>query len=306
MIPRDALSLANELDEAWHDQPRTFEREAVTRFWGLLTLPARVLDPLRPRVMLRAATVLRNARFKGDPVKGMFFANKDFTEVDGLFLQVGSSLGHPRGEDAWVVEVERKTAHEQGDYYLAIQRARKFAEYFSRQFRVRARAVVIFEDDGGKYSYQDFDGDVLLIPMSTLRDRTRGLSFPSLSDLPGVACDKTLMKLALMRQLVAVDPNHPSWYGGPLALGRDIDEEGLAVHLPVVGHQDTGALPDSLGKWLAKERESDGHLAERVNQYLDELHQKGMLDGRLPAPRLSHEGGPVVLRVLSAENEDPL
>ncbi len=81
----DALALANELDAAWHDQPRLFEREAITRFWGLLTLPARVLDPLRPREMLRSTTVLRNARFKGDPVKGMFFANKDFTEVDGLF-----------------------------------------------------------------------------------------------------------------------------------------------------------------------------------------------------------------------------
>ncbi len=27
----DALTLANTLDEAWHDQPRSFEREALTR-----------------------------------------------------------------------------------------------------------------------------------------------------------------------------------------------------------------------------------------------------------------------------------
>lgn len=306
MIRLDALALANELDTAWHDQPRSFEREAVTRFWGLLTLPARVLDPVRPREMLRSATVLRNSRFKGDPVKGMFFTNKDFTEVDGLFLQVGSSLGHPRGEDVWVVEVERKSAHEQGDYYLAIQRARKFAEFFSNQFRVRARPVVIFEDDGGKFTYQDFDGEVLLISMTALRDRTRGLSFPSLSDLPGVASDKTLVKLAILRQLVADDPNHPAWYAGSLALARDVDADGLALHLPVVGHQDTGRLPDTLGKWLTKEREVDTHLGERIDRYLDELYEKGVLDRRQPVPRLSHDGGQVVLRLLRAESEDPL
>ena len=80
MTRQDALALANELDDAWHDQTRSFEREAVTRFWGLLTLPARALEARRPRELLKAATVLRNARFKGDQVKGMFFANKDFTE----------------------------------------------------------------------------------------------------------------------------------------------------------------------------------------------------------------------------------
>lgn len=53
---QDALALANKMDESWHDQSRSFEREAVTRFWRLLTLPARALDPERPRSMLRAAT----------------------------------------------------------------------------------------------------------------------------------------------------------------------------------------------------------------------------------------------------------
>lgn len=301
----DALALANVMDEAWHDQPRSFEREAVTRFWGLLTLPARVLNPSRPRELLRSATVLRNARFKGESVKSMFFADKDFTEVDALLLQVGSSLGHPRGEDAWVLEVERKSANQQGDYYVAIQRARKFAELLSRQFRVRARAVVIYEDDGGKYSYPDFDGDVLLIQMGVLRDRTRGLRFPSLSDLPGLACDKTLVKLALLRQLVASDPNLPDWYAGALSLGRDVDAEGWPLHLPVVGHQDTDRLPDTLSKWLIKERESDAHLAQRVDTYLDELHAKGELDLRRPAPRLSAFGGQTVLKLLRAESEEP-
>ena len=49
----DVLTLANELDTAWHKQPRGFEREAITRFWGLLTLPARALDPTLPRTLLR-------------------------------------------------------------------------------------------------------------------------------------------------------------------------------------------------------------------------------------------------------------
>lgn len=301
----DALTLANQMDETWHDQARSFEREAVTRFWGLLTLPARVLDPERPRAMLRAATVLRNARFKGDAVKSMFFANKDYTEVDALFLSVGSSLGHQRGEDAWVVEVERKSAHQQGDYYIAIQRARKFAELLSRRFQLRARAVVIYEDDGGRYSYAGFEGDVLLIQMAVLRDRTRGLRFPSLSDIPGVASDKTLMKLALLRQLVARDPNHPAWYAGPLALGREVDADGWPLHLPVVGHQDTDGFPESLAKWLARERESDGHLAERIDRYFDELHAKGEIEARQPAPRLSAKGGQTVLKLLRTENEEP-
>jgi hypothetical protein len=301
----DALALANRMDEAWHDQPRSFEREAVTRFWGLLTLPARVLDPERPRAMLSAASVLRNARFKGDAVKGMFFANKDFTEVDALFLSVGSSLGHVHGEAAWVVEVERKSANQQGDYYLAIQRAREFAALLRAQFGVHARPVVIFEDDGGRYSYKDFDGEVLLISMGALRERTRGLRFPSLGDLPGLACDKTLVKLAILRQLVAGDPNHPEWYGGPLALVRAIEADGLNLHLPVVGHQDTGKLPNVVGSWLARDRETELHLADRIDRYLGELHASTMLERLSPAPRLSFEGGQVVLNLLRVESEEP-
>lgn len=300
----DALALANEFDEAWHDQPRSFEREALARFWGLLTLPARVLDPLRPREMLRATTVLRNARFEGEPVKGMFFANKTFTEVDGLFLQVGSSLGHEHGEDAWVVEVERKVAHQQGDYYVAIQRARKFAEFLSQRFAVRARPVVIFEDDGGRLSYQAFEGEVLLIAMRALRERTQGLSFPTLADLPGVGSDRTLVKMALLRQLVTRDPNHPGWYGGPLALARASQPDGISLHMPVVGHQNADAFPGSLLRWLSGAREHDGHLGERVDRYLDQLHRKGVLDRRKPAPRLSIEGGQLVLRLLQAEQGD--
>lgn len=299
----DALALANEMDEAWHDQPRSFEREAVTRFWGLLTLPARALDHARPRTMLREAIVLRNARFKGDAVKGMFFSNKDFTEVDALFLSVGSSLGHPSGDDAWVVEVERKSAYQQGDYYLAIQRARKFAELLSERFRLRARAVVIFEDGGGRYSYPDFDGDVLVIPMSSLRQRTNGLRFPSLSDLPGLASDKTLVKLVALRHLVAGDPNHPTWYGGPLALAREMEATGWDIHLPVVGHQDTGILPDSVATWIARERETEVHLQERIERYLRELHSRSMLERLVPAPRLSIGGGQVVLRLFRSEFE---
>lgn len=300
----DALALANELDATWHEQPRSFEREAVTRLWGLLTLPARVLDPLRPREMLRAATVLRNARFAGDPVRNMFFANKDFTEVDGIFLDVGSSLGHPRGQDAWVVEVERKSAHEHGDYYVAIQRARRFAELLTRQFGLRARAVVIYEDESGKLSYPDFDGEVLMVAMSVLRDRTRGLAFPAIHDLPGWAGDKTLVKMALLRQLVVSDPNHPAWYGGPLALAREVEADGLSLHKPVVGHQDTDQLPRELRAWLARARESEAELTTRIDRYLDELHARGVLERRAPSPRLSFEGGHVALRILRAEAEE--
>lgn len=301
----DALMLANEMDDAWHAQSRSFEREAVTRFWGLLTLPARALNPERPRELLRSATVFRNARFKGESIKDMFFDNKDFTEVDALFLGVGSCLGHARGNDAWIVEVERKSGNQQGDYYVAIQRARKFAQLLARQFGLQARAAVIYEDNGGKFSYPDFDGDVLLIGMGALRDRTRGIRFPALSDLPGVGCDKTLVKLALLRQLAAGDPNLPNWYAGALAMAREIDADGVPLHLPAVGHQDTDGLPDSLTKWLVRERESDPHLADRIDRYFEELRAAGALERRLPAPRLSEAGGQTALRLLYSEREEP-
>ena len=164
-VPDDALSLANALDEAWHAQPRSFEREALTRFYGLLSLAAGVLSPGRPREMLREATVLRNTRFKGTQIKSMFFGDQEFTEVDGIFLKVGSTLGHLPGDDAWVVEVERKSAHGQGDYYKAIQRANKFAHLLGERFGLRVRPVVIFEDEGGRYSARSFEGEVLLLEL---------------------------------------------------------------------------------------------------------------------------------------------
>ncbi len=304
MIREDALDLANELDAEWHGQGRMFEREAVARFWALLTLPARILGADRPREMLTSATVVRNARFFGDAVKSMFFADKDFTEVDALFFGVGSSLGHPRGDEAWVVEVERKAGNGQGDYYVAAQRARKFAEYFSARFRIRAWPVVIYEDDGGKLTYQHLDQNVLFIAMGPLRERTRGLRFPSLADIPGLASDKTLVKLALIRQLVAADPNHPGWYGGPRAFARDIESDGLPLQIPVVGHQETTRIPEQLTKWLALERETDDHLEDRISRFLRELHEAGVLDKLKPAPRLSLSGGRIALRLLRAEQQE--
>ena len=305
MTRPDALDLANAMDEQWHPQPRSFEREAVSRFWGLLTLPARILDGGRPRLMLRSANVLRNARFKGGAVRGMFFDNKDFTEVDALFLSVGSAVGHLQGDDAWVVEVERKSANQQGDYYLAIQRARAFAQLLASQMGIRARPAVIFEDDGGRYSYKDFDGDVLLISMSSLREKTAGLRFPSIWDLPGLASDKTLVKLAILRQLVTVDPNHPAWYGGPLGLARSIEAGEVSLKLPAVGHQDVSRMGPDVGGWLARERETDTHLEERLERYLTELIDSGMLEPRSSAPRLSLDGGNVVLNLVRAEAEEP-
>ena len=206
----DLLTLANELDDTWHNQSRSFEREAITRFWGLLTMPARALDPELPRQLLRHATVLRNARFEGRLVEQMFFSNKRFTEIDAVFFDVGSPLGHLGGRDAWVVEVERKQANEHGDYYLAIQRARRFCELLERRFGVRGRPVVVYEDNDGQLSARTFDEGVLLITMSELRDRTRGLRFETIADLPGAGSDRLLVKLGLLHQLIDHDQNIPA------------------------------------------------------------------------------------------------
>ncbi len=302
--PDDALSLANALDKAWHAQPRCFEREALTRFYGLLSLAAGVLSPGRPREMLREATVLRNTRFKGTQIKKMFFGEQEFTEVDGIFLKVGSTLGHLPGDDAWVVEVERKAAHGHGDYYKAIQRAKRFAGLLAQRFGQRVRPVVIYEDEAGRLNLNSFEDGVLLIPMGALRARTRGLSFPSLADMPGVACDKTLVKLALLRQLTAADPHHPGWYGGPLALARAAELDGIDLHLPVVGHQNTDTMPTSLANYLSRERETDAHLEVRIERRLNELVQAGVLATLHPAPRLSLAGGDAALRLLAAERTE--
>ena len=300
----DILDLVNACDSEWHGQPRSFEREAVTRFWGLLTLPARALDPVLPRKLLATATVLRNARFTGRAVQEMFFEDQHFTEVDALFFGVGSSLGHPRGLDAWIVEVERKQGHHQGDYFRAMHRARQFAALFLQRFGIQARPVVIYEDDGGKLTYKTFDGDVLLITMSTLRDRTRGLSFTSPHDIPGAACDRTLVKLALLRQLVTKDPNVPGGFGTPAALARAAHLDGWPVRLPVLGHQQVDQLPSTLAGWFEQGCEGDKHLSDRVAKYVEELVEAGLLESAFPDPRLTYDGGQAVLRALRAEDQE--
>jgi hypothetical protein len=298
----DALTLANELDDDWHNQSRSFEREAVTRFWGLLTLPARALDPALPRKLLKATTVLRNARFTGSAVSEMFFADQQFTEVDAIFFNVGSPLGHDRGDDAWVVEVERKSGHGHGDYFRAMHRARQFSDLIHQRFGVRARPVVIYEDEGGKLSYKTFDGDVLLITMSTLRERTRGLTFPSMLDIPGGASDRTLVKLAVLRQLVSRDPNVPGGLPSSAALARAIVADGWPLRHPVAGHQSVDALPDSVERWFKLEREDDNHIAARLDKYLAEMLERGLVDRLTPQPRLSYDGGTVALRAMRAES----
>ena len=296
----DLLTLANALDDAWHGQSRSFEREAITRFWGLLTMPARALDPNLPRKLLRRATVLRNARFEGRSVEEMFFSNKKFTEVDAIFFDVGSPLGHQSGNDAWVVEVERKQGNNQGDYYLAIQRARRFCQLLEDRFQVNARPVVVYEDDGGKLSYAKFDGDVLLLTMSELRARTRGLRFNAVGDIPGAGSDRLLVKLGLLRQLVDQDPNVPGGFGDALALARTAEVTGWPMQLPVYGHQNVERLPTSTALWFARARQPEARFVARIEKYVGELVADGLLVAPPPHARLTLEGGDAVLKTLRA------
>lgn len=296
----DLLTLANQLDDAWHRQSRSFEREAVTRFWGLLTMPARALDPELPRQLLRHATVLRNARFEGRLVEEMFFSNKRFTEIDAVFFDVGSPLGHLGGRDAWVVEVERKQAHGHGDYYLAIQRARRFCELLERRFGVRGRPVVVYEDNDGQLSARTFDEGVLLITMSELRDRTRGLRFETIADLPGAGSDRLLVKLGLLRQLIDHDPNIPGAFPSALALAETAERNGWPMRLPVYGHQNVDTLPTTLPDWFAVAAQPAAKFDERIRKYVDELVADGLLEAAPPHARLTYQGGDAVLRVLRA------
>lgn len=296
----DLLTLANRLDDAWHGQSRSFEREAVTRLWGLLTMPARALDPELPRALLRRATVLRNARFEGRGVQQMFFASKQFTEVDAIFFDVGSPMGHLEGDDAWVVEVERKQGNQQGDYYLAIQRADRFCELLRERFGIRARPVVVYEDDDGRLSNRTFDRGVLLVTMSDLRARTGGLRFDTIDDIPGAGSDRTLVKLGLLRQLVDVDPNVPNTFPDAATIARVAERGGWPMRLPVYGHQNVDNLPDATNAWFTRAAQPEDRFVARIEKYVGELVADGLLASPPPHPRLTLAGGDAVLELLRA------
>lgn len=140
--------------------------------------------------------------------------------------------------------------------------------------------------------------------MTTLRERTRGLTFRSPHDIPGAGSDRALVKLALLRQLASRDPNIPGAFGTPLALARSVEFAGWPLRHPVVGHQDLDQIADTPARWFGLAREDDNHLGKRVGGHLDELQAGGLLATLSPEPRLSYEGGNAVLRLLRAEAED--
>ncbi len=291
------LTLVNHLDREWHGQAHDYEREAITRFAALLTLPARLIAPDRPARLLREATILRNARFTGRAVTDIFFHKQNFTEVDAILFDVGSPVGHLRGGCDYVVEVERKFRDRERDYYKAMQRAREVSALFDRLFGRRLRPVVIFEDRREALSYRTHQDDVLFIPMSRLVELTETVPIIHPDEIPGRASDKTMVKLSLLWLLARRNPYDPRAAGTKVSNlivdARRVDEP---VHLPVVGHVDLDRVPRTFDRWLRECRnQSVDHAEKRLSRYFEEMEQAGLIDHASRNPTLTRAGGDVVL-----------
>ena len=293
----DLLGLVNEVDRNWHAQPRDFEREAITLLFLWMTLPARLMDGNRPAELANNATVLRNVRFTGASVRDIFFRNQQFTEVDAIFLGVGSPVGHLEGGESYVVEVERKIQEHDGDYYRAIQRAREISTLFMRTFDEPLRPVVVYDDRDGRLSMPSFKEDLVLIPMGRLRDLTSSFPVEHPDEIPGRASDRTLVKLDLLRLLARANPDDPrASCSSGMGIVQAARRAGLNLYLPVVGHQDLDRAPNSLRRWLDGSREDDVHLAaKRVDKYLGELEEAGAVRNAAHRPVLTSNGGNIVL-----------
>jgi len=63
------------------------------------------------------------------------------------------------------------------------------------------------------------------------------------------------------------------------------------------------ALGTSLARWLGTAREGDEHLANKVAKYCNEMVEAGLLDQGPPDPRLTLDGGQVVLEAMRFEVE---
>ena len=294
---RDLLDLVNEVDSQWHGQPRDFEREAVTRLFQWLTLPARLLEPRRPAELARRATLLRNVRFNGASVRDIFFRDQDFTEVDAIFLDVGSPVGHTGDGESYVIEVERKAQDRDGDYFRAMQRARKVSALFRRAFDVLLRPVVIYDDRRGQLGYPSFEDDLVVMPMSRLRALTEALAVSHPDEVPGRASDRTMVKLDLLWLLARANPDDPrASRVSPKGLVDAARRGGVDLHLPVMGHQNLDRAASTLRHWLESSREDDKHLvSRRISRYLSELEEAGAVRGAPRHPVLTRSGGDLVL-----------
>jgi len=292
----DFLAFANALDAGWHAQPRTYEREAVTRLLALLTLPARLLDADRPAALVEAATTLRNVRLSGPSARDLFFENQQYTEVDAVFFDLGSPLGHIRGKGAYVVEVERKSRAQQADYLRAMMRARKICGLLQRRFNIVVQPILVYDDHDGALSYARFEDHLVLLPMRDLRRATEGLHVDRPQEIPGRSGDKTLVKLDLLWLLARSNPDDPySGVQGPDALARAAERADIDLFLPVVGHQDLDDAPRRLDSWLAKGREDEQHLRKRLDKYLNELVESGDVRRTGRGPVLTPSGGNIVM-----------
>lgn len=291
----DLLALANHFDREWHAQPRTYEREALTRLLQLMTLPARIVSPGRPARLIEGATILRNVCFTGSAVEAIFFKSQQYTEVDCIVFGLGSVLGHPDPSSAYVIEVERKSRDNNGDYYRAIRRARRICDLIARRFRLVAHPILVYDDRDGHLSHPTDEDGAVILAMSHLVEATAGLGVRRPAEIPGRASDRVMLKLDLLWTLAGFDPAHPlSDRRSVQGLIDAARRAGLDLRMPVTGHQDLDRF-SQLDRWYARAEESPEHLHTRIDRALDELSRDGLLRRNASGPELTLAGSNVVL-----------
>lgn len=293
----DLLAFVNKVDREWHDMPRDFEREAMTRFWTLLTLPARLLRPERLLELGRQCVSSRNIRLTGDAIREIFFKDQQYTEVDGIFFHVGSVLGQLEGGASYVIEVERKLSDQHGDYYRALLRVRKVSKILQKAFGGDFYPVLIFDDQDEKLSYPTHEDETAVISMGRLRALTEGLPVLHPDEIPGRASDRVLVKLDLLWLMAQQDPESPHHVPAtPKQLAILAQQRRLTLRLPVSGHQNIDGMGADLRRWLNRVEEDDTHLLEkRLPLYLGELEVAGAIQREGNGYQLSRSGSDYVL-----------
>lgn len=293
----DLLAFVNKVDREWHDMPRDFEREAMTRLWTLLALPARLLRPGRLPELGRQCISARNVRLTGDAIREIFFKDQQYTEVDGIFFRVGSVLGQLEGGPSYVIEVERKLSDQHGDYYRALLRVRKVSKILQKAFGGDFYPVLIYDDQDAKLSYPTHEDETAVISMGKLRALTEGILVLHPDEIPGRASDKALVKLDLLWLMAHQDPESPHHVPAtPKQLAVLAQQRRLSLRLPVSGHQTIDGMGSELQRWLNRVEEDDTHLLEkRLPLYLGELEVAGAIQREGNGYQLSRSGSDYVL-----------
>lgn len=291
------LDYVDLLDAAWHGADAVDTcRTTLARWWGINMAGARLIDPEIGRATLKSSTVLRGMR----PVGVSADARGDGFDRIGrhsfIFLESGSTLGHRRGQAAWVVQMVPPARSGGQSRFRCLQRVRAVRRLVEQRFSVPALAVLLDADDG--VVPQRFDSETLVLGGAELARASANLAFTSIWDMPGAMWDRTLVKLGLLRTLAAKSPKTSGPPTDIFAMSRDAHRLGWPLRRPVAGPMNFDDDPAPLAEWRERHPESPAEVRLRLTTRLQELEQAGMIEDAIGRPRLTLAGGDVVLALM--------